>query len=578
MNIRMDQKFIAAPASSQVRHYRAERSLGKGNFLGSGAPGFVLAWAARMGEVILSMQTVQQYTRYCPGEEHIRLSDAICFGRRRVNFPKCPGCQFNDDEQAARRQQRVLAHGLIVQEGTPLMLDEIFKAYDIRGVYPDALDEQAAWRIGFACGTFLKSTLRGTERSDVDMARIVVGRDMRRSSPTLAAALIEGARCSGVGVVDIGMIDTPQLYFAVNHFKCCGGVQTTASHNPAQYNGFKISGRGGKPIGSETGLNDIRVIARNTAPHETHLRGDLTQEDLSEAYRAFVLSFFKPSRRLKIVVDASNGMAGRWVPIVFRGVAHLEIDGLNFEHAGQFVHDPNPLVTANLEQLRQRVCEISADAGVCFDGDADRCVLIDEQGRNIPCDLLTAMLAGSFLKQRPKSTIVYDLRSSRIVPETIVQAGGTPQRCRVGHVFMKKALAENQALFGGELSGHFYFRDNWFCDSGLLAFVHSLNILGQAERPLSELLAPYRKYHGSGERNFINEDPDGTIRKLTERYADGQVDFLDGATVQFAQWWFNVRKSNTEPLLRLNLEADTPKLLKQKLAEVGRLLGKSVKH
>lgn len=520
------------------------------------------------------MQSVEHYTRYCPGEEHIPISDAVCFGRRRVNFPKCPGCQFNDDEQAAGRHQRVLAHGLIVQQREPPMIDEIFKAYDIRGLYPGVLDEHLAWRIGFACGTFLKSALRGMDRSDADMARMVVGRDMRRSSPSLSAALIEGARCSGIGVIDIGMIDTSQLYFAVNHLKCCGGVQTTASHNPAAYNGFKISGRGGKPIGSETGLNDIRVIARNTAPHETHQRGDVIQTDLTDPYRSFVLGFLRPARRIRVVVDASNGMAGRWIPIVFRGVAQLAIDDLNFEHTGDFVHDPNPLVPANLEQLRQRVCEVSADLGVCFDGDADRCVLVDEKGSIIPCDLLTALLARTFLKENPKSTIVYDLRSSRIVPETIVQHGGTPHRCRVGHAFMKKALAENHAVFGGELSGHFYFRDNWFCDSGLLAFVHTLNLLSRSEAPLSALIAPFRKYFCSGERNFVNQDQDGTIQKLAERYSSGQVDFLDGVTVNLPEWWFNVRKSNTEPLLRLNLEANTPALLEQKLTEVGRLLGR----
>ncbi len=569
---------MTAPLFTLVKHYRRGAALGNGDleivgqwFLCSLNCEYILAQP-------MTKTAVGQNTRYCPGEEHILISDAVCFGRRRANFSKCPGCQFNDDEKAAGRKERVIAHGLIVQERSTPMLDKVFKAYDVRGVYPDPLNEELAWRIGFAAGTFLKSSLRGIDRSDAEMNRIVVGRDMRKSSPAMASGLIEGARAGGVGVIDIGMVDTPQLYFAVNHFKSCGGVQTTASHNPAQYTGFKICGLGGKPIGTDTGLNDIRAIAQNTAPHDTHQQGELQQVDLTDAYRSFVLNFLDKPKKMKIVVDASNGMAGRCVPMIFGNLSELEIEALNFEHDGEFAHDPNPLVPANLQQTRDRLGEISADLGVCFDGDADRCMLVDEKGEIISCDLITALLAEYFLKKKPGSTIVYDLRSSRVVSEVISRAGGTAHRSRVGHAFMKKVLAESKAVFGGELSGHFYFQDNWYCDSGMLAFVHTLNVLSRSNQPVSELIAPYRKYYSSGELNFVNEDKDGTIRRLCEIYADSKVDYLDGVTVQYPEWWFNVRKSNTEPLLRLNLEANTPELLERKLAEVYRHLGEAVDH
>jgi phosphomannomutase len=457
-------------------------------------------------------------------------------------------------------------------------MDRVFKAYDIRAIYPDPLNEKLAWRIGFATGTFLRGSLRGVERSEKDRNRVVVGRDMRKSSPKMAEALIAGIRASGAGVVDVDMIDTAQLYFAVNHLPCCGGVQTTASHNPAKYNGFKICGRGGIPVGSDTGLNEIKTIAANTAPHEPSQVGDLDYVDLTAPYRDFVLSFLNLARPLKVVIDASNGMAGRWIPLIFDGVEDLKILPINFRHDGRFTHDPNPLVAANLEQTQRRVKQRKADFGACFDGDADRCMLVDEKSDIIPCDLLTGLLSEYFLETYPGSSVVYDLRSSRIVSETVRRLGGHPRRERVGHAFMKKSMAEARAIFGGELSGHFYFQDNWYCDSGMLAFVHVLNILSRTTAPLSELIEPYRKYHASGERNFQNEDKDGTIRRLAQHYEDAKVDHLDGVTIQHPEWWCNVRKSNTEPLLRMNLEANTPQLLEQKLEEVGTMLGVPVDH
>jgi phosphomannomutase len=279
-----------------------------------------------------------------------------------------------------------------------------------------------------------------------------------------------------------------------------------------------------------------------------------------------------------VVVDASNGTAGRWFPILFNGVPNLAVLPLNFEHDGEFVHPPNPLVPANLDQLRAAVRDQKADFGACFDGDADRCVFVDGHADIVRTDRVTALLASDYLREKPGSTVVYDLRSSRIVPEIISRAGGIPRRERVGHVFMKRALSEASGVFGGELSGHFYFRDFFYCDSGFLAFIAVLNVLTRTGQPLSALMEPLNIYASSGERNFENEDKEGTFQQIAEKYRDAEIDHLDGVTVQYPDWWFNVRASNTEPLLRLNMEAGNPELLQQKLDELTPLLGKGVAH
>jgi len=373
------------------------------------------------------------------------------------------------------------------------------------------------------------------------------------------------------------MIDTCQIAFATNYMKCCGGVQTTASHNPANYNGFKISGPKGKPIGADSGLQEIARIAKAISYRHVEKLENVETMDLSAPYRDYLLKFLREPRPLKVVIDASNGMAGRWFPIIFDGVSNLEIIPLNFTHDGSFLHPPNPLVPEYLEQLRTAVREHGADFGACFDGDADRCMFVDENARIIACDLLTAFLAGDYLHASPGSTVVYDLRSSRVVKETIEQLGGVPKRQRVGHVFMKRALAESQGVFGGELSGHFYFRDFWYCDSGMLAFISVVNALTRSGRPLSEMIKPFEKYFSSGEQNFVNDDKDGAIKLLEEKYHDAEIDHLDGVTVEYPKWWFNVRASNTEPVLRLNLEADSNELIEEKLAELAPLLGEPAK-
>jgi phosphomannomutase len=457
----------------------------------------------------------------------------------------------------------------------------IFKAYDIRGVYPDQLDEEAAWKIGHACAQFLRSLLRGYERGQANAQSICVGRDMRTHSPSLTKALIEGMNATGANVIDIGMIDTPQMYFAINHLGTCGGVQVTASHNPGEYNGFKISGLQAKPVGVDTGLKEIKHIA--TALIHTKgsgSSGSVEKFDLTSEYRDHVLKFFEPGiRPLKFVVDASNGMAGKSVPEIFDNMdAPIEIIPMNFKHDGTFKHEPNPLVEANLKQLKKAVKTKGADFGICFDGDADRLIMVDEKGMTISCDLLTSLMVPYFLEKNPNSAIVYDLRSSHAVQEEILKYGGIPRRERVGHSYMKKTLRDSHAVFGGELSGHFYYKDNFYADSGMITLVHMLNIVGHESKPVSELIEPLRRYSSSGELNFEVEDKDATMAELSKKYRKGQYDDLDGVTIQLKDWWFNVRPSNTEPLLRLNCEAKTPEILKEKLQEMKDLLGKPVDH
>jgi len=439
-----------------------------------------------------------------------------------------------------------------------------------------SVNEDGAWKIGCATARFLRSLLSGFERGQANAQSLCVGRDMRTHSGAITKALIEGMNAMGANVIDIGMIDTPQMYFAINHFGTCGGVQVTASHNPAKYNGFKISGLLAKPVGVDTGLKDIKHIAMALLHTKGKVTGSVKKYDLTSEYKNHVLKFLRPNTRgMKIAVDASNGMAGKMVPAVF-GDLPVEIIGLNFEHTGQFKHPADPLVEKNLAEVKAAVKNDECDFGVCFDGDADRMTFVDEKGTVIWSDLLTALMAPYFLNKEPRSTVVYDLRSSRVVVEEIIKHEGTPRRQRVGHAFMKKAMRDSRAIFGGELSGHFYYRDNYYADSGLITLVHVLNIAGDADVPISELIRPLRRYHSSGEINFEVDDKQVRMDELARRYGDGQIDRLDGVTIGYKDWWFNCRPSNTEPLLRLNVEAESKELLDEKLSEIEGQLGKPV--
>ncbi len=465
------------------------------------------------------------------------------------------------------------------------MIEKAFKAYDVRATYPTPLNEEGAWKVGHATAQFLKRSREklAAEQKVKRENTIVVGRDMRPHSPALATALSDGIRSVGLDVVDVGLVDTSFVYFAINYLDAVGGIMTTASHNPVQYNGFKISGPKAKPIGAATGLDDIKRITTTLRVGQTGLKGKYEEQDLWVAYRAHVHQFLDLKRPMKVVVDASNGMAGKMIPKVFGDVPNLEVVPILFEITGSFVHEPNPLVESNLDMLKAKIREIesrqaAAHFGACFDGDADRCMFLDERARLIGSDIITALLAEDFLK-RPENkgaTIIYDLRSSHAVPDAIKASGGVPRRDRVGHAFIKKTMADTKAVFGGELSGHLYFRDNFYADSAAVAFACVLSIVSAQDKPLGELVRKYYTYSHSGEMNFHVEDKDAKIRELADHYKKAQVDYLDGITIDFGDWWFNVRKSNTEPLLRLNLEAPTADKLDEKFRELKKVLGEPV--
>jgi phosphomannomutase len=473
------------------------------------------------------------------------------------------------------------------------MLGRIFKAYDIRGTYPDLLTDSMAWQIGYGSSKFLLAEAESAGDTTPMMRNVVVGRDMRSSSPSLSKQLMQGINDHGGDVIDIGLCDTSMIYFAVNHLDCAGGIMVTASHNPPQYNGFKLSKRKAKPVGESTGLAEVRKFAAMVDKATlVKQHGRIEQRDLWPAYTKHVRSFLNMGpKELKIVIDASNGMAGTMIPKVFGKASsmgapsNLKIIELNFDNTkGVFAHEPNPLVAANLRQVQEAVIREKADMGFCYDGDADRCMVIDDKGHAVGCDILTALMARHFLAKHKGGTIVYDLRSSKVVQEEAVKAGGKGVRGRVGHVFLKQSMADHGGVFGGELSGHFYFQGNFNADSGAIAMCTVLSIVSQSGKKLSELLAPLQRYVQSGEINFEIEDKDGALAALRAQFDDrpgASIDELDGVTIDCwakEHWWVNVRKSNTEPLLRVNLEAKDKKTLDKALATITPGLGKKVDH
>ena len=423
-------------------------------------------------------------------------------------------------------------------------LDTIFKAYDVRGIYPDEINEGIAKRIGNA---FVRFTGAST---------VVVGYDMRPSSVPLSQAFIEGATLAGADVVNVGLASTDLVYFAAGTLDAPAAM-FTASHNPAQYNGVKLCRAGAAPVGESTGLVQIKEAVASGLLERAEEGGQVREQDLLSAFAEHVRSFADLSvlRPLKIVADTANGMGGLVVPRVFEGLP-FELEVLFGELDGTFPNHPaDPIQAENLVSLRARVLETGADLGLAFDGDADRVFLVDNEGEPVSGSTTTAIVAKTMLARTPGGTVVHNLICSKTVPEVVRECGGEPVRTRVGHSFIKQVMAETDAIFGGEHSAHYYFRDNWRADSGSIASMVVLEALCAAGVPLSELRKPFERYAASGEINTKVGDPLAVIEAVAAQYPNAAQDRLDGLTVEVGDWWFNLRPSNTEPLLRLNLEA-----------------------
>jgi len=432
----------------------------------------------------------------------------------------------------------------------------IFKSYDVRGVYPSELNEDVAYAIG-RCFVSLIGSQRLT---------VAVGRDMRPSGRKLSDGFARGANEAGADVVDIGMVSTDALYFAVGKYELDGGVMITASHNPAQYNGMKFTRSQAQAISLDTGLATIREqLLSGELPPKAATPGRVTQRDVLDDFAQHCLSFVDRAKikPFRIAVDAGNGMAGETIPHVFKFLP-CELVPLYFELDGSFPNHPaSPIEPANMIDLQAEVRKHQCDLGVAFDGDADRMFIVDEKGDLIDGSAVTALVALNTLKKCPGAKILYNLICSRSVPELIAKAGGVPVRSKVGHSIIKAVMREQDIVFGGEHSGHFYFRDNWYADSGMIALLSCLELFSEAAKPVSEVIAPIDTRFRSGEINGHVNDIPAKLKQIQNHYADAQIDHQDGVTISYPDWWMNVRPSNTEPLLRLNVEGDTRALMER---------------
>lgn len=434
----------------------------------------------------------------------------------------------------------------------------IFKAYDIRGIVPGELDEELAYKIGRAFVTFL-----GCDR-------VVVGRDVRATAGAMFEALARGITDQGADVLDIGRCDTPMLYFSAQTHPAA--INITASHNPPKYNGFKLCRENAVPISGDTGIKDIEKICLAGDFAEPASKGEIKKLDTFDEFVKYTVSFARPApggRRLKVVVDGANGAGTLTFPAIMEKLEH-DFDPLYMEPDGTFPnHEANPLIEENLDDLRKRVTDTGADLGVALDGDADRCMFIDETGRTIRADVMGDIVARELLKEHSGAAVLYDLRSTRAAAEDIENSGGRAVKCRVGHAFIKQQMREHDAIFASELSGHFYFRQHFFTESSAMAMINVLNMMAESGKKLSELAESALRYSHSGEINFEVEDKDAVLKRLEEKFgAEGEVTHLDGLSVDFDNWWFNVRASNTEPLLRLNLEAPDAQTMEKRKSEI----------
>jgi len=452
----------------------------------------------------------------------------------------------------------------------------IFKAYDIRGVYPKELNEEIAYSIGKAFADFMnvseiaKPISEHAQKPTVfDIKKILIGRDMRLSSDSLFRSLSQGIIEQGCDVINIGLCSTPMCYFACNFLKADASIMITASHNPKEYNGFKFTRKQAIPISADTGIKEIEKLFEKNKFKKAIKKGEMTRKEIMNDYVKHVLKFIKnKNAKLKVVIDCGNGIGGIETREVFK---HLKckITEMYFEPDGNFPHhEANPLKEENVKELRNKVIQEKADLGIAIDGDADRVFFISNTGEIIPSDFITCLIAKTYLKEKPGETILYDLRSSWITKETIKDNNGNPIMSKVGHSFIKEQLRKTNAIFGGELSGHFYFRDNFYSDSGIIAILKIIDLIATEKKKISELIEPLKKYFASGEINLEVKDKDAKIKELGKKYKKGKISWLDGVRVEFEDWWFNVRPSNTEALLRLNLEAKSKKLMEEKRDEI----------
>jgi phosphomannomutase len=452
-------------------------------------------------------------------------------------------------------------------------IQDLFKRYDVRGKYPSELNEEMAYQIGFHFVELLKAKT------------VAIGRDMRISGPQLFEALAAGIADRGADVIDIGLVSTDTLYFAVGKYGYDGGIMLTASHNPAEYNGMKFTGPNAEALSLETGLAQIRdAIASDTSDKspiyqkralaKSGATGDRTARDVLVEFAQHCLSFIDPKKikPFKIAIDAGNGMGGKIIPPVFKHLPCVIVP-LYFELDGSFPNHPaNPLEPENIRDLQAAVLEHKCDLGVAFDGDADRMFILDENANLVSGDIVTALVAINTLKLNPGQTILYNVVCSATVPEVITANKGNPRRAPVGHSLIKKIMRDEDIIFGGEHSGHFYFRDNWYADSGMIALLQCLQVFSESGKPVSESISPIDKRFRSGEINRTVSDIPAAIAKLERHFEDAKLDYLDGVTVQYPDWWMNVRSSNTEPLLRVNIEADSESIKDQRMSEVLKLI------
>jgi len=444
----------------------------------------------------------------------------------------------------------------------------VFKAYDIRGLFPSQINEDMAWRVGYGlaqCPLIAGSNPR----------TIVVGRDARESADVLFSAFASGAAYGGAEIIDIGLSTTPMLYFAVNKLAAAGGAMITASHNPGEYNGFKLVRAKAIPMGSGAGLEDVRDIALSAHVQQGSTAKTVSQHDeILDGYTRFFAERFQIDLDSTVHIDTGNGATGAILPRILENQG-IQYNPLFFEPDGRFPnHDANPLVEANLADLKAAVIADEQAVGLAFDGDGDRVCFVDGCGNAIRGDLITTLMAEKLLEANPGRTILYDLRSSRIVPQIIREAGGEPVRTRVGHAFIKQQMRELNALCAGELSYHFYFEDFFYCDGGIYAMLEVLDLLAKTGKSLDELVEPLRQYAHSGEINFEVGDVHQAMAEIERHFHDGDVSRLDGLSIDYADWWLNLRPSNTEPLLRLNLEAEREEIMKQRVKEITRLLAR----